>query len=262
MTRRGSFLEIAMIAGFVATATWVTARAYYERHAIPPEARAYREALGTPRYSFEDEELYIKDFFQGRRNGVFLDVGAGDYRKYSNTYFLEHELGWSGIAVDAVADFADDYRKFRPRTRFFAFFASDVSEAAETLWVPRQYPLMASSDRGHAQGDAARRRVPTIRLNDLLVRERIERLDFLNMDIELAEPKALAGFDIRKYWPELVCIEAHVAVRQAILDYFARNGYVVLGRYLRADVHNLYFTPLDSSRPGSDAPQETRRPQP
>jgi hypothetical protein len=64
------------------------------------------------------------------------------------------------------------------------------------------------------------------------------------MDIELAEPKALRGFDIDRFKPELVCIEAHEEVRQQILDYFARHGYVVVGRYLRADTQNLYFTPL------------------
>ena len=63
------------------------------------------------------------------------------------------------------------------------------------------------------------------------------------MDIELAEPKALAGFDIDRYRPALVCIEGQHDVRQEILNYFQRHGYVLIGRYLRADVKNLYFTP-------------------
>ena len=33
-------------------------------------------------------------------------------------------------------------------------------------------------------------------------------------------------------------------MRQQILDYFARNQYVIDGRYLRADRENLYFRPL------------------
>jgi hypothetical protein len=41
----------------------------------------------------------------------------------------------------------------------------------------------------------------------------------------------------------LVCIEAHPEVRQPILEYFARGGYVIVGKYLRADTHNLYFQP-------------------
>jgi hypothetical protein len=35
-------------------------------------------------------------------------------------------------------------------------------------------------------------------------------------------------------------------VRQAILDYFARNGYVAVGRYIRVDELNLWFTPVQS----------------
>ena len=63
------------------------------------------------------------------------------------------------------------------------------------------------------------------------------------MDIELAEPKALAGFDIDRFRPAFLCVEAHRDVRQAILDYFLQHRYVVVGRYLRMDSQNLYFAP-------------------
>ena len=39
----------------------------------------------------------------------------------------------------------------------------------------------------------------------------------------------LAGFDIARFKPALVCIEAHPEVRQAILDYFAARHYVLIG---------------------------------
>ena len=54
----------------------------------------------------------------------------------------------------------------------------------------------------------------------------------MSIDIELWEPKALAGFDIDRFKPKLVCIEAHQQVRQQILDYFAHHRYVVVGKYL------------------------------
>ena len=66
----------------------------------------------------------------------------------------------------------------------------------------------------------------------------------MTMDVELAEPVALRGFSIDRFRPALVCVEAHEEVRQAILDYFARYGYTVIGRYLRADQTNLWFQPL------------------
>ena len=52
------------------------------------------------------------------------------------------------------------------------------------------------SDRYDASGKE--RKVPTITLNDLLVRTGVPAIDFMTMDIELAEPKALAGFDLAK----------------------------------------------------------------
>jgi len=77
----------------------------------------------------------------------------------------------------------------------------------------------------------------------LLDHENVTHVDLLSIDVELHEPQVLAGFDIARFRPALVCIEAHPEVRQAILDYFAAHRYVVVGRYLRADLLNLYFAP-------------------
>ena len=85
--------------------------------------------------------------------------------------------------------------------------------------------------------------MPTITLNDLLDSEKVQHVDYMSIDIELWEPKALAGFDIERFQPKLVCIEAHQQVRQQILDYFRRHHYMIVGKYLRADVTNLYFAP-------------------
>jgi hypothetical protein len=89
-----------------------------------------------------------------------------------------------------------------------------------------------------------------VTLNDLLARLGVNALDFLTMDIELAEPKALAGFDLARYRPRLVCVEAHPDIRQQLIDYFADRKYLLVGRYLRADPHNLWFAPAGVQLPG------------
>lgn len=55
---------------------------------------------------------------------------------------------------------------------------------------------------------------------------------------------ALAGFDIERYRPALVCIEMHRQVKQRILDYFSKHGYVLLEKYKDLDPANSYFIPL------------------
>ena len=207
---------------------------------IGPFANRY----GPSNNSQHGEEWLIRDFYQDRRGGVFVDVGANHYQKFNNTYYLDVMLGWTGIAIEPQTQFAADYVTFRPNTRFRSWFVSDQSDQQAKLYTRRNNSLVASGDRGFTElyGGVKEITVPTISLNDLLRAEKIERFDFLNMDIELWEPKALAGFDIKRFRPSLVCIESHAQVMQQILDYFAANGYVVVAKYLRVDVYNLYFT--------------------
>lgn len=71
----------------------------------------------------------------------------------------------------------------------------------------------------------------------------VEKIDFMSMDIEGAEPAALAGFDIRRYGVEFVCIEAHGGenMERSILAYFEENGYERIEEYLPGDTVNWYF---------------------
>jgi FkbM family methyltransferase len=216
----------------------------------------FKAKYGPSRNSEHAEEWIVRDFFHDRRGGTFLDVGSYDYRRYSNTYYLDQTLGWSGVAVDAQEEFAADYRKYRPRTKFFSYFVSDRSDAVESLFVPAMNNLVASSNKDFAEQDefsGRERKVHTITLNDLLARASVSKVDFMSMDIELAEPTALAGFDIDRFAPRLVVVEAHPEVRQQLLDYFERHRYRVVGRYLRADPDNLWFAPSDTVMPGGVA---------
>jgi FkbM family methyltransferase len=213
------------------------------------EATPILEKYGSQkRFSRNTEEWLIRDYFRDRRDGVFLDVGANDYREESNTYYLETQLGWSGVAIDALKEFAAGYREHRPRTQFFALFASDVADSTAQLFVPETNKLVASVSREFTEDEGhpgLAQAVPTTTLDVVLAKARLSRIDFMSMDIELSEPKALAGFDIDRFRPALVCIEAHHEVRQQILDYFSRHRYTVVGRYLRIDPQNLYFEPLN-----------------
>ena len=110
--------------------------------------------------------------------------------------------------------------------------SNDSNETAR-LYVTERTSLVASGDKQFVEQFGPLdeiREVPTITLNDLLVAEGIQKIDFLSMDIELHEPQALAGFDIKRFRPSLVCIEGLLPVRQQILDYFAANDYVLVGK--------------------------------
>jgi FkbM family methyltransferase len=214
------------------------------------ELQSFQDRYGPGRNSEHGEEWIIRDFFQDQRGGIFVDVGANDPQRFSNTFYLETVLGWSGLAVEPQAKFSEAYRTLRPRTTLIPLFVSDVSNREAVLHVPRNNDLIASSSKTFVEEEGGTDIQPvhtnTTTLDDLLERSGISRIDFLSIDIELHEPAALAGFSIDRYRPRLVAVEGHLEVRQQILDYFAAHDYILLGKYLRADAENMWFAPRSS----------------
>jgi hypothetical protein len=46
------------------------------------------------------DQFLFENFFRGKRDGVFVDVGAKDGRRLSNSLFFEDSLGWRGLCVE------------------------------------------------------------------------------------------------------------------------------------------------------------------
>ena len=214
---------------------------------VRPEAN-WRELIAgylpdfEVKYSQGFEELVIRDFFRGRKGGVYVDVGCWLPRRNSTTYFLERHLEWSGIAIDAAAYLEKNWTRFRANTKFFAYAVTDVDGETITFHLA---DALSSIDQEQAEsfGNTSRAvEVPTITLTTLLDQNGVEKIDFLSMDIEGGEPGALAGFDIERFRPELVCVEK-LANTKALKDYFVAHGYEIVERYEKVDKINWYFQP-------------------
>jgi len=254
MTRR-SLLALVVVVGPTLACTQP------ERHDPLPIANAPRVTAPSPgilvpgakpQYSQGNEELIIRDFFGDRRDGVFLDVGCASPMLNSNTYYLEKHLGWSGIAVDALPEFATAWQRKRPHSRFFNYLVTDHADTVE--------PFFRSELRGISSVDSQTKgpggkpvklekiQTPTTTLTRLLEANGLAHVDLLSLDIEGHEPPALAGFDIERFRPALACVEAKPPNREKLLRYFADHGYERIERYQAYDGTNYYFTPRAPSR--------------
>jgi FkbM family methyltransferase len=218
------------------------------------EEPARRDILGSEQnlYSQQKEELIIRDFFQDRRDGFFVDVGCAWPIRHSTTYYLEKHLGWSGIGIDGLPDYGPWWQRERPRSRFFNFLVTDHLADAEAFYRAG-WPGVSSARKDRVIGErkvvSTEIQVPAVTLDALLAREGVREIDFLSMDIEGWEPKALAGFEIERFRPELVCVEAALENQDALLAYFGRHGYERIERYLAHDARNWYFRPREAPPP-------------
>lgn len=59
------------------------------------------------------QESYVLTMTKEKRNGVYVEIGSGDPQKGSNTWLLETEYGWTGLAIDINKELADKYNKER-----------------------------------------------------------------------------------------------------------------------------------------------------
>lgn len=64
------------------------------------------------------QDRWVADVFKHKRDGTFLDVGCHEPRNLSNTWALEKQLGWRGIAIDVDGSFSHGWARERPGSVF------------------------------------------------------------------------------------------------------------------------------------------------
>ncbi len=188
------------------------------------------------------ERALIRRFFDERRTGFFIEVGANDPFHRSQTWHLE-ELGWHGILVEPQPKLAELLRKERPKARIFetAFSASEKRGKA-TLHVA-QPNVRSSLKREDGLGSP-----PYVETIDVTLRTLDELLaecsdphpDFISIDTEGTELDVLRGFDLARHRPYLILIEdaRHNLTKHR---YLKKEGYKLVRRTHR----NSWYVPKD-----------------
>jgi len=187
--------------------------------------RAVCEALGIPRYSYLglnglDRKIERHLDFD---HGLFIEAGANDGLRQSNTYYFEKIRGWTGLLVEPEPTQAAACRRNRcSRVVEAALVASEVPGATVELHFAGLMSTVSGA-LGNAEVTArhiadglavqqlpATRRllVPARTLSALLDEAGIDRpVDLLSLDVEGGEPEALRGIDFARHAPRFICVE-------------------------------------------------------
>lgn len=215
-----------------------------------------RQRLVHRSYSQHGEDRLAWHLLGRQPRGTFVDLGANDPVRLSNTYLL-YRRGWRGLAVDASADHAGRWAAIRPADRFVVAGVGPATPAAP-FYVHAASALSTfsaeHSDRAVAEGHprVAVRQVPVRALADLLDEHLGDRpIDFLSLDLEGADVEALASNDWHRFRPRLICVEVtataagSVRARQAAADpeldaLLGAHGYAHLAS---CGVNAFYATP-------------------
>ena len=184
-------------------------------------------------FSQNSEELYILDYFSELPKGKFIDIGAYDVEKFSNTRAL-YLKGWEGLLIEPApqnyAAIADHY-KDEPRIKVLNVAIGETN--GEVDFYESNGDAVGTTDEGHMKkwGDAgikySKIRVPQISVVDFF-NEHGKDTDFISIDTEATN---IVVFRNIPDWvferASLVCIE-HDLHQEEIQDKLDSFGFFTL----------------------------------
>lgn len=180
----------------------------------------------------------IAAFFQ-KTDGYYVDVGANDPIKNSQTYELER-LGWNGLLIEPLPDCCERLKAMRTgkvlqyvcstrkshRSKLILNVAGSLSTLENKLMSPQQ---MSSNTI----------EVEARTLDSLLSENDVKAgFDLLSIDVEGHEMSLFDGFSINQWRPKLIVLEDHV------LD-LNKHNFMVSNQYkllFRVGLNAWYIT--------------------
>ena len=166
-------------------------------------------------YSQHGEDVLLWRLFEGLPPGYFIEVGALDGRRFSNTLSFE-EKGWRGLCIEAHPAYIDLLRKARRCTCVHAaagdhngtvaFYANRLGS------LSRLYPELGkkfAADYGPYFTGFEKMDVPIRTLDSLLEEHGAPcEIELISIDVEGAELAVLQGLSFNKYHPRVIIVEA------------------------------------------------------
>lgn len=165
------------------------------------------------------QDRWVCETLNYKRGGYFLDIGAFDGVQISNTYYLEKELGWDGICVEAgPVNFQELIKNRSCLCLNKAVWSSTGKVFFKEEWTVGKVGLIGAE-------------IESITIKQLLEDYSVPgQIDYISLDVEGAEYEVLIRFPFEKYHVSLWTIEhnAHEdegEMRDKIRILMQSNGY-------------------------------------
>jgi FkbM family methyltransferase len=193
-------------------------------------------------------------FFKHKRNGIFVEVGAHDGVTFSNTCFFERSMGWNGICVEPIPEVFARLQAHR-RCHCVQGCISNRSDSVEFLRV--HGPEMLSGIVDCIDSKRYRRiekeieqcggsmeivAISCFRLDELLLSQGFQHIDFLSLDIGGGELEILRSIDFHQFPIGVICVANNWKDRiQPFLESFGFRRASFKGTHKSCD--EIYYNP-------------------
>ncbi|MBS1753196.1 MAG: FkbM family methyltransferase [Ferruginibacter sp.] len=202
-------------------------------------------------YSQDGQDKFLAKLFSKKKGGYFLDIGAYDGVEFSNTYFLEKELGWNGICIEPNPIVFSKLKENR-NCICINCCIGDIMGSASFLAVSG-YGVMLSGllqflneqhlkriDDGILQYGGSKEIivVEVMPVHKILDSNKITYIDYCNIDVEGGELSVLKTIDFSKIKIKVFTIENNYGSNE-VYYFLKKQGYSRIYRLGADDVYEL-----------------------
>jgi FkbM family methyltransferase len=217
-------------------------------------------------YSQAGEDKFLIENFLSRPGipKYYIELGALDGVRYSNTKTLEDEYGWSGILIEPVPSAFESLKLNRPRNILvnslvgseggeveFRFYSNPDLQAVSAIKnTQKNHHKLEWMNAGTASsqwlvdqinGDLQEASIFTQSLGSIVRRSQIPSFGLLSLDVEGHELEVLKSYD----WEvpvSYILVEGSEKGDKEVFDYIIFKG----GRFECPVAHNMLFSFLHS----------------
>ena len=193
------------------------------------------------RYHYADngEDIIIQGLFNHKKNGFYIDVGCYHPVRASLTHLL-YKKGWKGVNIDISKDTINLFNIARPNDKNINIGIAD--KEGEDFYYQSSHINQANSFKFYDNVKKIKVQITT--LDNIIKNLGIEKIDFLNIDVEYRDFKALQGLNLNNVRPSLIAIEDNDAYDIAdvtnsdIYKYMTNKEYFL---YSKLNCTNFYL---------------------
>ncbi|EOQ88230.1 methyltransferase FkbM domain protein [Leptospira yanagawae serovar Saopaulo str. Sao Paulo = ATCC 700523] len=164
-------------------------------------------------YSQEGEDMILRDLFGNKQKGFYVDIGAYDPIRFSNTQYF-YELGWSGINIEPSPNALRNFEIHRKRDKNLnlgiGLTDSELTyyqfeEGALNTFDSERVKFLEATTIYVAKNSVKIKVRPLASvLRDF---SNGNEIDFMNIDVEWNEISVLKSGDWNTFRPKVILIE-------------------------------------------------------
>jgi len=204
-------------------------------HGQPGNSDDWKEKLKKISPSQLGQDLWVLERTGYKQGGFFVEFGASDGVLLSNTWLLEHHMGWQGICAEPNPGFYDRLQRNRkciltnscigPRTGEVVDFV--LAEEYGGMVQDMGRDMHADKREAYFSQKSNRTQFFTESLDDMLRRLRAPRvIDYLSIDTEGSELAILENFPFENWLIKLITVEHNFTEdRERLRRLLASKGY-------------------------------------